>query len=639
MYTYILTDELNSISGNLTQKEICKKCNKKWCLIPCRKIGSKQQKNSCLSLSETQPHFCTECVYNENTESEKSDDNDDEDDKTTLLSLKQPSSHTQPKNKTITDSKNQNKTQTTKSFVINTTTLEKAINSNHQIKTNFNEDKSASSMLQQKVSPIGKRKIDNQISDISIEKVVFKLPKFDRNNNNKSLSRCYKERNNVTGYAPSIPTNKVTKITNLIKNHFNINTTNIVKSKFLTMNEAIEHFGRKFGYLSNNQQRFFSFYLPQYLPKLYNHHDKDTCNLHLLHTSIQTLYNESWLNDDIIDFVLQSLNIFIYYNTDQQEIPTVIFGSTQDCTKVVPNKSAFSKIYEYLNTNFSNDQKYQTLKSDSIELMKYWYCEDSKNYLSKILDVYKKKSKCITKYANVVNIENNHWIYIEVNLDHSIEKARFGTIKCIDSIGNSDTISSSGNSTKSHIVRFFSKFFGLYKKETLGYTLSDKDFDLKETETYTSSITASANASDNHQKELNKYSPSYLQEIFETNTVLQTDGYNCGLHALLECISVVVGEPKMHNIALEDQTKYINDQRLNIMSLVSTIYDIYNKEDYAKYSDQLFLNTSDKYTNGSLIKWQHIHKLFDNGELKYSLLENVNANLIFDNYTLTIRPW
>jgi hypothetical protein len=106
----------------------------------------------------------------------------------------------------------------------------------------------------------------------------------------------------------------------------------------------------------------------------------------------------------------------------------VVFGSTQDCTKVVPSQSTYSKIYEYINTSVSDSDEYQLLKSDSIEMMKYWYCQESKNYLSMILDIYKKESKCITKYANVVSIDNNHWLFIEVNLDNSTQKGVFGTI-------------------------------------------------------------------------------------------------------------------------------------------------------------------------------------------------------------------
>jgi hypothetical protein len=592
--TYILFDKLNYITGLNTTKHICKKCNKKWCLIPSTISSTKPLAKSCLHLSEQQPRFCTDCVSDEDTVSEISEDENKQDNTITLSS---------PKKSSETDSTIKS---TAKLINVNSTNLSKDTldTSTHKLPAT------------QK-----KRKIDNEITILPTEEIVSKIQKVFKYDSKTSLSRYYKERTDDSSYAIYIPTTKVQHITTLIKKHLNIDTENVKSYIFSNTNQAKEYFGRKFGYITNKNENFFKFYLPPYLENINEYQVKDTCNLDLFYSSIETLYNEAWLNDDIIDFVLQCLNIVTYYCSDLQETPPVIFGSTQDCTRIVPSESMYSKVYEYLNTSVSNSDEYQLLKSESIELMKNWYCQESKNYLSMILDIYKKKSKIITKYANVVNVDNNHWLFIEVNLDNSTQKNAFGTIQLIDSLG--DTVSP----TKSHLIRFFSKFFGLYKKESSGYHLSDKDFDLKETETYTSSICASGNTSAKTPTKLSDNSPSYLKEISNNTSVLQTDGFNCGIHALLQC-------KKILSISSKQQPEDVNLYRLNIMSLASTLFDMYYKEIYDFHFDHLFMSTDHDFTVGTFFKWQHIHNLFNNEDIKYSLLGNVNANSVFDQYTL-----
>jgi hypothetical protein len=131
------------------------------------------------------------------------------------------------------------------------------------------------------------------------------------------------------------------------------------------------------------------------------------------------------------------LNLYINHRTEKQTVPSIIFGSTQDLTRIIPSKLTHPQIFKYLSMN-SNEDNYKTIKSESIALLKKWYCRESKNFLSKILDIYQKESKCFNKYANIVNIDNQHWIYVEVNLEHSIEENCFGHIKTIHSMTNSD---------------------------------------------------------------------------------------------------------------------------------------------------------------------------------------------------------
>jgi hypothetical protein len=99
-------------------------------------------------------------------------------------------------------------------------------------------------------------------------------------------------------------------------------------------------------------------------------------------------------------------------------------------------------------------------------------------------------------------------------------------------------------------------------------------------------------------------------------SALQTNGFNCGIHALLQCKSILIGDSKMHDISSKQQMQDTSEYRLNIMSLTSTLYDTYNEETYENHKDHLFMNTDHNYTSGTLFKWQHIYNLFNNGDLK-----------------------
>jgi hypothetical protein len=107
--------------------------------------------NSCLCLSEKEPHFCNDCVSDDDTVSEVSDDNEKKDNTATLLSLKQ--------------------------FTVTNPTIKMTTNSIHQNTTNPTKDTSDSLVPKVPATQI-KCKIDNEISILSTEKNIIKCKRF-----------------------------------------------------------------------------------------------------------------------------------------------------------------------------------------------------------------------------------------------------------------------------------------------------------------------------------------------------------------------------------------------------------------------------------------------------------------------------
>ena len=102
--------------------------------------------------------------------------------------------------------------------------------------------------------------------------------------------------------------------------------------------------------------------------------------------------------------------------------------------------------------------------------MKRWYCQDSKVNLSKILDFYtSSKQQIITKYINVVQICDEHWITI-VGHQNDNKKGFKPCVYSIDPMNDNDSEIMS-------VRRWYSKYFGLYNKEYHEEALCDYDFD------------------------------------------------------------------------------------------------------------------------------------------------------------------
>ncbi len=174
----------------------------------------------------------------------------------------------------------------------------------------------------------------------------------------------------------------------------------------------------------------------------------------------------------------------------------------------------------------------------------------------------------------------------------------------------------------STVIMFYSKFFGLYKKQSMNFELKDEDFDLKYI------------ATDTQQHSLTEALPSNLKESIIESAHMQQDRYNCGIHAILECISSLIGTSKGQYISDNYQQNDIDKYRLNILYLISKVYDLYNCENYTKCKEHIYINDNIPITKDCLKKWTFIHELYNNGKIKYDILNNENANNTFNKFSI-----
>ena len=365
----------------------------------------------------------------------------------------------------------------------------------------------------------------------------------------------------------------------------------------------------------------------------------------LSYKDIKTIYDKTWLNGDGISFILRALNhVSIgggFSGSDiNAPIPNVIFGDYS-----VNNFLYFKNIpdiWSYLEAS-SKSKGRKVLnnegKAQCIEAMKKWYTSSKQGYLGRILDYYQSKNQRIISFSNVVNVNENHWVYINVVLqkilnDSSTPPDESGPyVETIDNLNKEDDITETA-----HMRMCYAKFFGLYYKENyVKEPLNDQDFDGHDivNDMMQSNIDTES-TKDNYGSLL----PHYVKEP----KFQQPDSDNCGVIALFHCISRM----KMDN-TYEDRMKELCDdnehaiqaeferKRTQLLSIIGAVWERLHGQRYKKYEDQLVLSLDHRrskvVTSEDVRRWKKCHQLFEKGvqEYKYNDRKGPTANKFFQS--------
>ena len=169
--------------------------------------------------------------------------------------------------------------------------------------------------------------------------------------------------------------------------------------------------------------------------------------------------DKAWLNDNVIKFVLKCLNYVKYNETSKNDVPSILFGSPLDKNPVVIEKAKSKVITDHVKYNENSDLAFYESEKQCVDAMKCWYSMESKNYMSYLLDEYsqRRKSQMISRYANVMNVNTNHWILLVGSLDSNVKEFE-PNVYTIDNYYD-------GDDDAFNIRRWYAKFFGLYVKQ------------------------------------------------------------------------------------------------------------------------------------------------------------------------------
>ena len=297
---------------------------------------------------------------------------------------------------------------------------------------------------------------------------------------NIELTRYKSSRTNSKNVMLKVPNSKTTTICNIIDKFLTYDDINDKDSdedefiSFLEMKDAKEFFIRKL-FVFSKDRSLMQFRFPLAVSKYQPVNYMTNNDIDLSFGDIESLFDEEYLNDDVLSFVMKCINFHNLESSSKAEIPDVLFGSVHDYGNVVPKKGnkQFKDIIEHLEYvdtyGASSDQNFIQSEESCITNMQEWYCGSSKHYLSALLNHYEIKKQIITTYANILHVCNSHWIFLVVKISGNEDNF-------IPSVFSMDGLCYADNEA-SYARLWFAKFFGLYVKEFYNTDgLSEEDF-------------------------------------------------------------------------------------------------------------------------------------------------------------------
>ena len=437
---------------------------------------------------------------------------------------------------------------------------------------------------------------------------------------------------------PKVPQNSRKAILVSIINHFNLDKSRgKFYYKFESLHSAKTHFLKKFGYIMNDDTDVMKFQYPDFLKNSTGCKavKSDAHNLFSVKFgSIKKLFNEKWLDDLSINFVLECFNIYMASNVQKGTMPRIMFGKTYDKLTLVPSKDNQHNILAQDLIGTSSDPEQKKIFTRA---MKKWYESDAKGSLQKFMDFSQNTNIRLNQYGVVANIMENHWVYLRY-VNQYMKEENKPAVPCVMTY---DSL----HKKHKEVLRtrcWFAKFFGLSIKEQVPNSiLTDKDFD------------GSDMAAVESFEYPSKCQASDLPSIIEVSDIqvpiYQLDGINCGIYSLIRAMKDITDAQDTikicdlkegginTSISEELMDKVVKQFRLVILSLIDDVFDILYEKEYDMYNHVLKQNQG-MVLNGKEIhddhkKWILIQKMFQNGHFQFDG-KNKGPNEIFRDYSV-----
>ncbi len=510
--------------------------------------------------------------------------------------------------------------------------------------TNTNNDESEVTLTKKSdtnentVKKIDKREVSDTKGPNEEDEVEVQYDNILRYSYNK-ISR---NQSDLVFNIDSIPTKR--NLVDLFESTFGINGRGY-SNNFETMQSAKQQMLKKFSFLTDysssefdkDSRNLFNYHIKEYVRKEYNidhNPNKDKHGIYIYMKGIESLYDQNWLNDEVIEFVMQFLNFYLESNKETtSSISSTLIGSTFSEPMVIPDKNrlpVIKKYVRYLKRNNMNCSEFNNFNKLSRELIQ-WYSEEKKGPLTRQLDTLQTYSIPMTKYLSVLNVDNNHWVHLDVTLDNDAMNKNFGgTVKIVDSI-----VGSSNIALKSCV--WIAKFFGMYQKKHHKKDFNKSDFDGKD---IADALNGMNNVSDKDILTLNE-DKSCLGISCRGSKFQQEDGYNCGIIALLELVDAATRTTNIDTLLkCDDKAKELTQWRLRILTLVDQAHEfIYGKE-YDQCKGHIYLNETTGNYEKDKKKFKLIHKLFENNTMQLLVSDDesgcINANSIFRDLPIEV---
>ena len=378
---------------------------------------------------------------------------------------------------------------------------------------------------------------------------------------------------------------------------------------------------KKMFVLKNEKDNIFDFKFSKSADKLIDDEGGlPECPFKLSLEDIESLQHDSSINENVMNFVFQCFNLYKAYEDGfKGSVPTTFFGEVSDKNKVYVKSDSdiYSSLYHHINHQYDPTQNSEFLSDDEVDIpkdLKLWYANDFKGQLTDVLDFYRKHEGTLKEYV-IPTVVAETYCVMKVDLSETVEdeKNRFEIFL--------PTTKDEGHETEEYhnevnkMATLYSKFFGLYLKESRGIELNDEDF---------SGIDLRGSS----------VSETLLQLAYSDKCTTSPEGYDSGIICLDICLDLI----KNHHIKDNDMKvspKVPGDLlnlRLSILNLVMELFNMFYGHHYKIINDHVRLLYGRLKVPIDVKFFKDIHQIFDDGGLQLDIKKKKHANAYFKEY-------
>ena len=418
-----------------------------------------------------------------------------------------------------------------------------------------------------------------------------------RSTNLKNLS----DDDSPINYVSKCPENQISNICNLIAVNLKLKASR-QKPKWNSLEGAFEDVVKRFGFDYGSDNLIFLRDPSNEAGLRKEYDDENLFSFNLRDAKSLVAKNRPPITSNVINFVMQCLNFYIFHTNDQDTVPSICFGRVDDVNGIVPDSNSYNNIHTHVNTPISSESSVD--KQNCIRDMKHWFRSDDKGHLTRYLDNYHSKCQLIKNYTTVVPL-NKQYFLVDVEFD----------IASSDPHDHKVTTSDFYNTHPTEVTQvrvWFAKYFGLYHMD---FCDKDRDnnehFDCHDVKQYLDKEgdTIKKNSSD-----------SIFPNSAEEDIIQHRVNSDAGLYAIMLCIQKITGQPYMSDANFKDNKKRkdeFTDLRIRIVHLMDEIFDAFNMMLYVKHIEHFCFTEGDIHDYKHMNKWYMIHDLFRKNVYKY----------------------
>ena len=328
-------------------------------------------------------------------------------------------------------------------------------------------------------------------------------------------------------------------------------------------------------YYAKSKENLLEFHYPECIKNRTNFSYPDNY-FTLTYKDVMSLMDDNPISEGVIEFVVDCFNIYIQQTEPSDRPPSNLFGQCYDIQSIVPSPSNYIALDSYFTSSINKTQEeIDNMKKD----LKHWFQHDDKDRITDCLSYFHRKFMMISSYSSIFKLNNNDYALCLVKFH---KRSNFPN----ESHAQSLCFNKGHNAELSTVQVWLAKYFGMYFKQQRCIDFTEEDFDGNDIKMALDHPNNLANHSEDSSI-LSQKSMHYKVPVQDSN--------NSGIYCLgyflarLQKInaSTIMGKTE------KEMKRFAKRFRLCTLSLISSIYELYNEHRYVHFDTHLKLINGD----------------------------------------------